>query len=207
MSNAPLRGIYENLKNIKCRKAILKEQNTIVFSPLPFYILRYSFNITFPCFANSDFQFFYSATGWAFIKHTLTRTHLSRYNRNSIEYFRILPLDILQIFFYSATGWAFKKQHRERKADVYAPLRGIYENPKNIKTQKGNTQRTKYNCFFPVAFYILRYSFNILLFSRRLSAQKKQHRERQQQKTMSTRLFEAFTNIWRISKRRKAIRS
>ena len=42
---APLRGIYENLKNIKRRKAILKEQNMIAFSPLPFYILRYSSDI------------------------------------------------------------------------------------------------------------------------------------------------------------------
>jgi hypothetical protein len=106
---APLRGIYENLKNIKTQKDNTQRIERNCLLPVVFYIPRYSFNITSPCFANSDFQFFYSATGWAFIKHTLTRMHLSRYNRNSIEYFRILPLDILQIFSYSAAGWAFKK--------------------------------------------------------------------------------------------------
>jgi hypothetical protein len=75
----------------------------IAFSPLPFYIIRYS----------SDILLF---------SHRL-----------SVQ----------------------KKQHRERqqqKANVYAPLRGIYENLKNIKTQKGNTQRTEHDCLFPVAF-------------------------------------------------------
>ena len=139
----------------KRRKAILKEQNMFAFSPLPFYILRYSFNITFPCFANSDFQFSYSATGWAFIKHTLTRMHLSRYNRNSIEYFRILPLDILQIFSYSAAGWAFKKNIIGKGNNKRQCLRASSRHLRKFEEyqmQKGTTQRTKYDCLFPFVF-------------------------------------------------------
>jgi len=62
-------------------------------------------------------------------------TRLSTASRNPIDYFRILPFDILSIFYYSVARLSVQKK---RKAEVYAPLRGIIENLKNIKTHKGN---------------------------------------------------------------------